>query len=68
MAANICRHSYTDFSTNPYIYYHGVPFKMPSELQYPQDCDRGNYNRENRTIIRTNQPNVCVKTYPRINN
>ncbi|XWV25854.1 hypothetical protein QJ857_gp1228 [Tupanvirus soda lake] len=50
MSTNINRHAFVDFSAKPYIYHFGIPYQ---KQQYqPQ-----NYNNQERTIIRTNQPN-----------
>lgn len=51
MNTNINRHSFTDFTAKPYIYYHGVPYTVAQNV--PQ------YDRE-RTVIRTNQPNKKI--------
>ena len=51
MTENINRHAYVDFSTKPYIYYHGIPYqkRLMYVPQYSNDMER--------TIIRSNQPN-----------
>lgn len=48
MPNNNKRYSYTNFTNQPYIYYHGVPYSV-QPYNSSQNC------RE-RTIIRSNQP------------
>lgn len=42
---DINRYAYTDFTQNPYIYYHGIPFQKNNFIV--------NNNNQDRTIIRT---------------
>jgi hypothetical protein len=50
MTTNINRYSFVDFTAKPYIYHHGIPYHK--QLYTPQHS-----NKQDRTIIRTNQPN-----------
>ena len=63
---NTNRHAFVDFTPKPYIHYHGIPYQKQQLCS--QDYDNQNYNNQilsstmplgqnDRTIIRTNQPN-----------
>jgi hypothetical protein len=61
MSTNTNRHAFVDFTAKPYIYYHGVPYKIQ------QNIVPINYGQSGRTIIRSNQPNRAVTNSVSVN-
>ena len=64
MDANIKRHAYADYTGQSYMNQHGVPLqtvnqKMPNKSMVGRCACMNHKNQaDNRTIIRTNQPNT----------
>lgn len=54
------RHSFTKYTTKPYIWYYGVP--LDNSMNYVPECVK-----DNRTIIRTNRCDKYISSHVPMN-
>lgn len=60
------RHAYVKYTNIPYITRFGVPFQKTINPLYNMKYPTESY-QDNRTIVRSSQPNQCISTVLPVN-